>query len=424
MLQLLPCLPTSSRRKLAAGMIGMAGWLACQVAAAAAADRIVLKLGGHFDAAAVSVNQGHGRGLRSESIVSSGEVYVQGKLSLDNGWDIGARFEFEVERDNGLSGTGPDLQYRDDLIDEAWVYIEGAFGRVELGQQDGVADQIMYFAPTVSKSIRVNNPDIYMLECAPSVSCSSSPTGRPYAPNGIQLRTDMHVSEDYSKVVYYTPRFYGFQAGISYTPELTRNFSGFGTRQSGQANQQSKIWELGLNFGETFAGVDVGLSAAWLKGSNEAPATIFAPGFAPDDVEEFGFGAKVGYREFTLGGSYRKTNVQGGIGILNDATLSPFTYNVYRDHDTVIWEAGIKYQKGPWSLGANYVKADAETPNFTTSQKAEAFEVAAGHVIGPGIEVAAGYQHYDFKGPQNRCDGVECDTTDAGVFFLETTISF
>lgn len=393
-----------------------------------------LKLGGHFNAAAVAVDQDEGRGLRSESVVSTGEIYVQGWTDFDFGVSAGARFEFELERDNRQDpSVGPFVSAKDDLVDEAWIYAEGDFGRVEFGQQDGAADQMSYFAPSVSKGIRINNPDIYLLECAPTVFCPGGVSGQLFAPNGLQLRTDVHVSEDYTKVVYYTPRFGGFQLGVSYTPELARSFKGFSTRQSGQVNQQSDIWEFGLNYGASFSGIDVGLSAAYLTGTNENPVNTQCflaglpptpdPACDPDDVREIGFGALVAYRNFSFGGSYRRTNVLGGAGIRNDASTAAL-YNVYRQHETEIFEAGLKYTDGPWSVGLNYVAAEAEVPLVTAPQKGEAIEIAAGVVLGPGISLSAGYQHYEFQGPLNSCGPGGCDTTDAGVFFLETNISF
>jgi predicted porin len=407
--------------------VGVATAALC--APAAAADKINLKLGGFFNAAAVAVTQNNDDSLRSESFVSSGEVYVQGWTDLDGGWSVGFRAEFEVERDNGYSDPfSPNAQYQDDLIDEVWGYVEGPYGRLEFGQQDGVADQMMFYAPAVSQAIRVNNPDIYPLECPPGPNFCPDGAGdfRPYTPNGLQLRTDMHVSEDYTKLIYYTPRIHGFQAGMSYTPELVRNFSGFATRQSGQRNQQSEIWEFGINYAERFGPVDLGVSFAYLTGTNEDPHRLFdfAGGDLGGDVEEIGAGALINWREWTLGGSFRRTNVQGGANIRNDGALAADVFNVFDDRHTEIWDVGLKYESGPWSAGINYVTAEAELP-FNRVQEGRGFEIAGGLVVGPGIQLAAGYQNYSFDGPSGSCAAfVVCDTTDAGVFYLETTLSF
>jgi outer membrane protein OmpU len=392
---------------------------------AGAADKINLKLGGYFNAAAVSIVQDDGQTLRSEAFVSSGELHVQGWAEIDSEWSAGFRAELELERDNGYTDAFfKDTQYQDDLIDEVWAYVEGPYGRLEFGQQDGVADQMTFFGPAVSQAIRVNNPDIFLIECPSTSTCPSSPAGRPFTPNGLQLRTDMHVSEDYTKIIYYSPRIHGVQAGVSYTPELARNFSGFATRQSSQRNQQSEIWEFGINYAERFGSVDVGLSAAYVTAANEDPQPLF--GFADQggDLAEIGFGALVNWREWTLGGSFRRTNVQGGANIINDGALAADVFNVFADRHTEIWEAGLKYESGPWSAGLNYVEAHAELP-FAQVQEGRAFEVAAGLAVGPGIQVSAGYQNYSFEGPSGACNTPGfCDSADAGVFYLETTLSF
>lgn len=403
-----------------------AGLLAATSAPAVlAAEKINLKLGGFFNAAAVGVSQGNNEGLKAPGFVTSGEIYVQGWTDLDDGISIGFRTEFELERDNGYTEAFfSDTQYQDDLIDEVWAYIEGPFGRFEFGQQDGVADQMMFYGPTVSQAIKVNNPDIFLLECPTASFCAGSPTGRPYTPNGLQLRTDMHVTEDYTKIIYYTPRIHGFQAGVSYTPELVRNFSGFATRQENQRNQQSQIWEFGINYAERFGSLDLGFSAAYLTGTNEDPHALFGFADAGDGVEEFGLGALASWREWTLGGSYRQTNVQGGANIRNDASLSFDSFNVFRDLNTVLWDVGLKYESGPWSAGLNYVSADAELP-FNEKQKGNAIELAGGVVVGPGIQVSAGYQYFNFDGPNGSCSVfASCDSATANVFYLETTLSF
>lgn len=391
---------------------------------AIAAEKINLKLGGFFNAAAVAISQDEDQSLRAESFVTSGEIYVQGWSDLAGGWSVGFRAEFELERDNGYSDPfDPNLKYQDDLIDEVWGYVEGPYGRLEFGQQDGVADQMMFYAPAVSQAIRVNNPDIFLLECPATFACPNSPTGRPFTPNGLQLRTDMHVSEDYTKLIYYTPRMHGFQAGVSYTPELARNFSGFATRQSSQRNQQSELWEFGVNYAERFGAVDVGFSVAYLMGENESPGINPVTGEPGDDVEELGFGALINWREWTLGGSFRRTNVLGGGNIRNDANLAGDDFNVFRNLETELWDVGLKYESGPWSAGVNYVSADAELP-FNTTQKGEAFEVAGGVVVGPGIQLSAGYQRFDFDGPAGVCIVTACDSGEADVFYLETTLTF
>lgn len=396
--------------------------MACE---AGASEKINLKLGGFFNAAAVAVSQDNDQDLRTESFVSSGEIYVQGWTDLEDGWSIGFRTEFELERDNGYTEAFlREAQYQDDLIDEVWGYVEGPYGRLEFGQQDGVADQMMFYGPAISQAIRVNNPDIFFLECPETSFCASSPTGRPYTPNGLQLRTDVHVSEDYTKLIYYTPRMHGLQVGVSYTPELVRNFSGFATRQSSQQNQQSQIWEVGVNYAERFGALDIGLSAAYLAGQNEAVNRYL--GFADfgDDVKEVGFGALLGWREWTLGGSFRRTNVQGGANIINSGSLDFDGFNVFRDRHTEIWDVGLKYESGPWSAGVNYVSADAELP-FGDVQKGKAIEIAGGLTVGPGIQMAAGYQHFDFSGPDGECVKFgSCDSANAGVVYLETTFSF
>jgi outer membrane protein OmpU len=417
------------------GLTALTAAFALSVPAALASDKVKLSLGGYYHFTAYSVDQSTretnagglpAQPLRSHGFTSEGEVHIKGKTVLDDGLEVGFRAEFEIEKDNARRpasspGTGnaqPNVQYSDDLIDEVWGYVEGVFGRVVFGQEDGVADLMGVFSPRVSESNRIDDAETYMFEDPGS-------PGQIYAPNGLSLRTDLIASDDSTKVIYITPRFFGLQLGASYTPELAKNYAGFVTRQRSQIDQQGEIWEFAANYNENFSNVDLAAYVGYVTGSAEQRSSA-----ATDDLEEWGFGLQAKYAGFSLGGSYRNTNITGG-GFLTASALG--AGSVLRGRDTSIWSVGGKYETGPWAFGLNYVQGTAELATAGQKQKGRAYQAAASYQVGPGIMVVLGYQRWEFEAGgtlvptfANSLSAVSFtpSNADADMIYLETALSF
>jgi hypothetical protein len=58
------------------------------------------------------------------------------------------------------------------------------------------------------------------------------------------------------------------------------------------------------------------------------------------------------------------------------------------------------------------------------TQNGEAWQGTVGYEISNGIDVYAGYQHYNFDGPTGGCTTTACDTLEANVGFLQTAVTF
>ena len=205
----------------------------------------------------------------------------------------------------------------------------------------------------------------------------------PYRPNSLRLRTDLFVSDDNVKLIYFTPRFSGFQFGISYMPEPTKNFTGFAARKDNDSNQQADIWEFGASFKDSIGVVDVNASLVYLTGTNEAPSAANR-----DDLEEWGFGASFFYEGFTVGGSYRFSNARGGSSLTTVLTAGS---------DTEIWSIGATYKSGDWTFGLQYVDGVTELDTLGNEQDGQGFEAALKYTISDGIAIGAGYQNYSYE---------------------------
>ncbi len=356
-------------------LLASAALIALAAASAGAAEKVKISLGGYMNATVFNTSQdtsgfGANSSLRELGFTSEGEIHFKGKTALDDGTEVGMRVELEIEADNSSGGQSAN----NDIIDEVYVYVQSNWGRVEFGQQDGVADQMGVFAPNVFKTTKVDDAKTFFIQDG---------SQNPYRPNSLRLRTDLFVSDDNVKLIYFTPRFSGFQFGISYMPEPTKNFTGFAARKDNDSNQQADIWEFGASFKDSIGVVDVNASLVYLTGTNEAPSAANR-----DDLEEWGFGASFFYEGFTVGGSYRFSNARGG---------SSLTTVLTDGSDTEIWSIGATYKSGDWTFGLQYVDGVTELDTLGNEQDGQGFEAALKYTISDGIAIGAGYQNYSYE---------------------------
>ncbi len=315
----------------------------------------------------------------------------------DGGLKIG--FDSEISEDRTAFGN-------DDRVEEVYIWAEGALGKLEIGKQDGVADQLSFSAPYVTTDVRANDSKLFLPELSP-----------------ISLRTDVGngVSSDNLKIIYFTPRIEGFQLGMSYTPEggpsdadTKLDLSKF---EKARLDKQSEIFEVGVSYLQTFEDLSFAVSGVYLTGKNEPQIKINIPG--ADKVKEWGVGGQIGYGGLSLGGSYRESNI--------------FGLNFGRVSDTVeseAWDLGASYSAGSWKLGAAYLSATSTDLSLLGErQEGDALEVAGGYRFGSRFELNAGVQFwkYQIESTENlelQKSQSTSSNEDNTVIFLETELSF
>jgi predicted porin len=108
---------------------------------------------------------------------------------------------------------------------------------------------------------------------------------------------------------------------------------------------------------------------------------------------------------------------------------------VLPDSQTTVWGAGMTYETGPWRFGVGYVNLEEELPPFNDAslgpvsrrelaQDAQGWTGAIAYEFDENLQIAGGYQHYDFDGPIGACTTNGCDTLDADLAYIQTTMSF
>lgn len=383
--------------------------------------------------------------LNDFGFAAEGKVWGRVKTVSDSGVEYGLRGQLRFQSSEH-EFSNDQIHGAPEIVDEVWLYVQTAFGRLTLGLEDGAADSAGIFSPTVSEINRLDDARAFPLQNPLTGSFDA------YAPNGAHIRTDLNASGDALKIIYYSPRLIGVQLSASYTPELTRGVNDL-FKANDDADKQGNIWEVGVNYQGSLSAFDVGFYAGYVAGYNEnattrnvtyvaaLPAlnTVTSSAFEPGDLEEWGFGGQVAYEGLKLGGSYRVTNIAGGAGLADGGAVSVGCASlagcVLPDNHTTTWGAGATYETGPWRIGAEYVNLEQELPDGTSglvsvsglTQNAEGWAGAIGYEFDENARIVAGYQHYSFEGPGGTCvaGGTPvCDTLDANLGYLQTSISF
>ncbi len=380
-------------------------------------DRLILKLNGHVTGVGAVVDQSTMGDL--DSVVGAVDTGLFGSaiLPLNGGGEIGARvaldLDYSTHIDSFLNDAG-----RGDVLDEAWLYWDSRFGRLQLGLMDGAADVLGVTVPSVNSAIRVDNPEVFLLAfpCQnPFCSNTSGGPGSLFSPNGMQLRSDIHGSDNFLKIMYVTPVFDGIRIAISYTPDGTRNLGDvFG---NDEPNEQGNIIDVAANYVGTLGNVDLAMSIGYVFGDNRdnQDVTFY------DDLEDFGAAIKLGYQEWTAGVAYRQTNVAGGGPVIQH----PVQANVLVDELTEYWSFGLMYESGPWAASANYITATEGVAFSVRDQEGSGLQFALGYTINESWRVSGGYQRFEFeRSTGGFCGFFGCDTLDANVGYIETSFNF
>lgn len=346
-----------------------------------AAEQLQLGVGGYFLGYGVGADEDGtaAANRRSHKIAREGEIHFKGKTTLDNGITVGVRVELEAETCG-------------DQVDETYVYFEGGFGKLIVGQDDP-APYLMYVgAPRSALPGYGFTVPTFQHAATGGNAHGATPTNL------------INISGDSEKVIYMTPRLAGLQVGINYTPENCEEVRGVcggtyaGLQADNNTGQQSEVVEIGANYMRKLGDFDIGLFAGWGQGNVEAPAA------GQTDNETWSIGARFGFAGFEVGASYR------------DDDLGTSGSNT--DQEEVL--IGASYSAKPWKVSLLYWHSDIGAGAGLGEDRLDAYELGAAYDLGAGVTLAAGLQYLELEDNLN----VAANENDALILLLGTRISF
>ena len=323
--------------------------LALVAAAPARADEPALQLGvgGYISGYAVYTDQDENTAAdyRKFDFRKDTEVHLSGEVALDNGITAGAHLELLADRADG-GGT----------VEESYLYLSSSWGRVNFGEEDGIAYLLQVAAPSADDKVDGIRPDIGTFEDGTVVAGNNLGGTLNYA----------HDDFGYAnKFTYITPVFNGFQAGFSYTPSANAADQA-GIAPALVANTAGtdleNAWEVAARYEGSFDAIDLALGAGYSTASQEDEVA------GEDDLDTWNVGATLGWGAFGIGAAYLTTN--------NAAA---------NNGDTDTWVAGVDYTVGAYKLGLSYLNQSTETGAATPDQEIDRWTAGVVYEWGPGM---------------------------------------
>jgi len=385
---------------VAAGMMATAGGASAQTAPAS--QPIQVTVGGYMYQFVSYVSQddrSNGSSSSQATLTSKparvsvnhdAEIWFQGKTTLANGISVALRVELEAATES-------------DQIDEAFAIVEGAFGRIEIGSTDNAAFKTSIHAPEAAVGIGAAGGYNTIIG-----NLVARPTRSPYLDSPLGSVLPRFFDDDAEKVSYYTPRFEGFQLGLTYTPELTQDRHNLANSFStGNANAYTRGFAAGLNFTRSFGPIDIAASAGYVT-MKKPDSSVQFNNASLSDPKAYSLGAQVGYAGFRFGGSYYKAK-DAAVLATNASTGGTGTTGTTVSGATDTWshgssfDLGLTYTFGPAVIGASYFSSTNRAFTSTalgnpSDDKIDTYSVSGRYQLGPGVQVQASVFHARIRG--------------------------
>lgn len=273
---------------------------------------------------------------------STSEIIFTPSITLDNGLTFGVNIQFEGEQ----NAFGE--------VDESYMSISSdTLGQILIGSENSAGYKSMVAAPGVT-SMYINSPSISTF-----IPFSAAYPGG-FRQAGLSAYTEVGGNNDVQRITYFTPSFNGLTVGVSYAPTGAINVgNSFNVNKNAVL---SDIFDIGLNYSQTFGSTSVSLGARY--GTGSAPTA-----FVGSDPETWGVGMQVGFGDFTVGGHWAENDngVAAGTG------------------DSEGWSFGVTYDAaGPWAFEALTFQGSVDTGGGVDADY-EAYRIGASRDLGPGV---------------------------------------
>jgi outer membrane protein OmpU len=358
---------------------------AALVAVAAHAEDPKVVVGGVIDFQAAHVGEDQDAGKRAYGFRNDSEVTISVSGKSDNGLGYGAvvSLESDVTADRNNQGFNASRTY---------TYLDGSFGHIELGSNTGAAQSLAVEADNLARATGgiagawINFPNAPTSNGGVQSRFISTP-GLVAEHGSTSLYGDQSTFNA-TKATYYSPRFSGFQVGLSLTPDLDDR--GQTITRNDVAGSFGNVIEAGINYENQWD--NVGLAAALTGQVGDADSA------AVEDLRAWNLGTIVSFSGFSLGGSYGDWNDSGQAKGANA--------------DAHYYTLGAAYDFGPFGASATWLDSELGSNDFNNLVLGTDYSLAPGFT--PYAEVS--FFDADAVGTANDNDGT--------VVLLGTELAF
>ncbi len=302
--------------------------------------------------------------------VDEAELQLNVSGTADNGLNYGFKIELNANTTDGS------------MADEVRLQLGGSWGTLQMGDEDGAEDVMNYGGETLMGATGGfdGDQDDYLIRSTVT-GTKTREAGRfgVVVAGGSTFQVTDNVAapsyptiagdtSDQTKISYFSPRFSGFQAGVSITP----------TPNSGDNFKADGDWEnhygIGANYDNSFGGLRVRASAVYSAASSNDTKV--------EDISAWSVGGIVGWGPFSLGANYTDNGESGRVKAWNG------TARVSSGFESSYWDVAAAFETGPFYFSAGYFVGTFDLDRFAESTY-EHIALTADYTVAPGLGVYA-----------------------------------
>lgn len=357
----------------------------------AMAQGLSLDLGGFYRGYVLNIDddeQGAGVSPRDTVLRHDSEVYFTGEVTLDNGLTVGVHSEIDLAHETNVGVF-------DDTTDETYAYFSGNWGRVNVGREDGAQYLLQVAAPSADSNIDglrqyFNGMNFYAGDLLAAAGINGWGIGAGVGAaggKGLDYANDM--GRYVNKLTYFTPKFNGFQAGVTYAPEVSDGIQAIngnlgGTAADNTAGDFEDLFELAARWDGEFNGVGLSFGAGYGKMDTEAPAAA-AGTIGTDDRTQWNVAGAATWNQFSAGVVYKE----------DDHGINATAAGHFEEENT--WVVGLGWANGPWSVGASWLNSEYER-RAAADVEIDRYTFGGGYEFGPGMSFRGAVSFGDYDG--------------------------
>jgi len=359
----------------------------------ALAQGLSLDLGGFYRGYALNIDDDApaASNIRDFDLRHDSEVYFTGEVTLDNGLTVGVHNEIDLGHEN--NAAAPNGLFTD-TTDETYAYFSGNWGRVNVGREDGAQYLLQVAAPSADSNVDglrqyFNGMGFYGADILAGLGINgwAAATAALGSANNKGLDYANDQGRYSNKLTYFTPKFNGFQAGVSYAPEVTDglktiNNGVLGMAPDNNAGEYEDLWEIAARWDGEYNGVGLSFGAGY--GNADVELATGAGTLGSDDRTQWNLAAAATWNQFSAGIVYKE----------DDHGINATAAGHLEEENT--WVFGLAWDQGPWHVGASFMNADYER-RAATDIEIDRYTFGAGYEFGPGMSFrgAVAFGNYD-----------------------------
>lgn len=359
-------------------LLGTSALVGALVYSNAAQAQLEITIGGNVDFTAGFVQEDDVVGIdrRKSTFMNESDILFDVGGITDNGLEYGARIDLEADINEDADGEGLNAS-------ETSIFLSGDFGRVVLGGAIGAEETMRRDGSTIAYGNGGIDGNWYHFITWPAMSDFNVRPGLRLA-HGEQDQDGIYSNA--TKITYFTPSLYGFQLGVSYTPDVGDRGQTFSGKFSGDAEE---VISAGLTFDYDINDINLGLSILGETGDAESDLT--------NNVSDWGAGATISFRGLSFGAGYydweNSFDLEGA--------------------DSHSWNLGVSYDNEAWAASLGYLQAER------FDNETRLLSISGEYRLGAGLTPFAEINLFDLD-----VDNPAIHDNDGEVYLIGTRLTF